>query len=118
MDADAIGCDNADTCVQPGTVRDDLITEEGNSGSDAVPQLTSLSHDQGFCLRVDDFESKRLLSEHETIISCHEAPLPGESQVNRGLRDSPPSSVCWLLLCLTSYVFNHEIDYEVLLCFV
>ncbi|KAH8516207.1 hypothetical protein H0E87_004539 [Populus deltoides] len=92
VDADAIGCDNADTCVQPGTVRDDLITEEGNSGSDAVPQLTSLSHDQGFCFRVDDFESKRLFSEHETIISCHEAPLPGESQLNRGLRDSPPSS--------------------------
>ncbi|XP_061967989.1 probable ubiquitin-like-specific protease 2B isoform X1 [Populus nigra] len=92
VDADAIGCDNADTCVQPGTVRDDVITEQGNSGSDAVPQLTSLSHDQGFCFRVDDFESKRLFSEHETIISCHEAPLPGESQLNRGLRDSPPSS--------------------------
>ncbi|XP_034891885.1 probable ubiquitin-like-specific protease 2B isoform X2 [Populus alba] len=92
VDADAIGCDNADTGVQPGTVRDELITEEGNSGSDAVPQLTSLSHDQGFCFRVDDFESKRLFSEHETIISCHEAPLPRESQLNRGLRDSPPSS--------------------------
>ncbi|XP_011016932.1 PREDICTED: probable ubiquitin-like-specific protease 2B isoform X2 [Populus euphratica] len=92
VDSDAIGCDNADTCVQPGTVRDDLITEEGNSGSDAFPQLTSVSHDQGFCFRVDDFESKRLFSEHETIISCHEAPLPGESQLNRGLRDSPPSS--------------------------
>ncbi|KAJ6954682.1 ubiquitin-like-specific protease 2B isoform X1 [Populus alba x Populus x berolinensis] len=92
VDADAIGCDNADTGVQPGTVRDELITEEGNSGSDAVPQLTSLSHDQGFCFPVDDFESKRLFSEHETIISCHEAPLPRESQLNRGLRDSPPSS--------------------------
>ncbi|KAI9399517.1 hypothetical protein POPTR_002G105700v4 [Populus trichocarpa] len=92
VDADAIGCDNADTCVQPGTVRDDLITEEGNSGSDAVPLLTSLSHDQGFCFRVDDFESKRLFSEDERIISCHEAPLPGESQLNRGHRDSPPSS--------------------------
>ena len=94
VDVDTTGCDHADACVQPGTFRDDFITDEGNSGSVDVSQFTSLSHDQGFCFRVDDFESKRLFSGHETIIPCHEAPLPGESQLNRGLRDSPRSSVC------------------------
>ncbi|KAB5568765.1 hypothetical protein DKX38_002558 [Salix brachista] len=92
VDVDTTGCDHADACIQPGTFRDDLITDEGNSGSVDVSQFTSLSHDQGFCFRVDDFESKRLFSEHETIIPCHEAPLPGESQLNRGFRDSPRSS--------------------------
>ncbi|XP_034898362.1 probable ubiquitin-like-specific protease 2B isoform X4 [Populus alba] len=89
VDADAIDCDNAATRVRPRTVGEDLTTEEGNS---AAPHLTSLSHEHDPCFPVDDFESKMIFSEHVTRISCHEAPLLGESQLNCGLRDGPPSS--------------------------
>jgi hypothetical protein len=95
VDADAIDCDNASTRVRPRTVGEDLNTEEGNS---AAPHLTSLSHEHDPCFPVDGFDSKMIFSEHVTRISCHEAPLLGESQLNCALRDGPPSSVCWLLL--------------------
>ncbi|KAI9394909.1 hypothetical protein POPTR_005G155600v4 [Populus trichocarpa] len=89
VDADAIDCDNASTRVRPRTVGEDLNTEEGNS---AAPHLTSLSHEHDPCFPVDGFDSKMIFSEHVTRISCHEAPLLGESQLNCGLRDGPPSS--------------------------
>eukprot|EP00258_Populus_trichocarpa_P040429 XP_024456448.1 probable ubiquitin-like-specific protease 2B isoform X6 [Populus trichocarpa] len=89
VDADAIDCDNASTRVRPRTVGEDLNTEEGNS---AAPHLTSLSHEHDPCFPVDGFDSKMIFSEHVTRISCHEAPLLGESQLNCALRDGPPSS--------------------------
>ncbi|CAK7347257.1 unnamed protein product [Dovyalis caffra] len=92
VEADAIDCDNAGAYVQSGTVGGDLNTDEGNSGSDAAPQLTCLSHEQDPCFRADDFESKGLFSEHEKRISCHEPPLLGKSQLDCGIRHCPPSS--------------------------
>lgn len=93
MDVDASesdhNCDADDTNTPMETMEDDIVAQDGTSGSESDPQSGSPVHHQESHSVIPNDESRSLLTEEEARESCFAEPWSDRRVLNYDPSDSP-----------------------------